>query len=167
MNNAPGRPSSSGTSAPRAAPPAPSMSTRRPASTKPWLRSMSLTTPTPSKFSAVIPSQSILMQFDAPACCARSVRRSASAKASSLNGAVMLKPRPPLRAEALDHCGEAVLRRLDRLVRQVLARLAREGCMDERRLAVAHRVAEDGVAVRHRICPTACMYTGFTRARSR
>ena len=52
--------------------------------------------------------------------------------------------------EAVDGGGEPADGRLDRLVGEVLRRLPRELGVDLRGLAVSQRLAEQGVAVRHR-----------------
>ena len=84
-----------GRMAPRVAPPAPQISTRRPCSDRPRLRWMSLTRPTPSKFSAWMRSPSNFSALAAPASRAPSAGSVASSKAWSLNGMVTLAPSPP------------------------------------------------------------------------
>ena len=87
---------SNGSSTPRAAPPAPSTSTRRPWTAQPRFTIMSRTRPMPSVLSPSIspPAQGVRV-LTAPARRARSLSRSAKAKASCLNGTVTLRPAPP------------------------------------------------------------------------
>ncbi len=95
-----GRAPSSGSSAPPAAPPAPSSSTRLPRRLTPALPSMSRTRPAPSVLSPSQPSASNEIVLTAPARRARSVSREQAANASPLNGTVTLQPCPPPSANA-------------------------------------------------------------------
>ncbi len=88
--------SSSGPSMPRAAPPAPSTRMRRSRRSSPRFSIRSRTSPAPSVLSPYQrPSGSSISVFTAPASCARLECSEASANASTLNGTVTLRPRPP------------------------------------------------------------------------
>jgi hypothetical protein len=65
-----------------------------------------------------------------------------------LNGVVTFIP-GLLRGGTRDGGDESIERRFDQAVLQILVRVARERPVDERRLAVTDRVADDGVAVGH------------------
>ena len=96
INSSRGRSRSKGSSTPRAAPPAPNSSSRRPCTDQPMLATISRTSPMPSVLSpSIAPSSARERVFTAPARMARSLSRWANSKASRLNGTVILRPAPP------------------------------------------------------------------------
>ena len=90
-----GRCSRIGSTTPRAAPPAPSSSTRLPAIGVCALKTISVTRPAPSVLSPIMPSSLKTRVLTAPAAWARTVSAPASLCASSLKGTVTLAPLPP------------------------------------------------------------------------
>src|SRR5476649_2110468 len=151
MTSCAGRCSSIGSTTPRAAPPAPSSSTRLPVMGTPALLTMSATSPAPSVLSPMMPSSLKCSVLTAPAACAYR-QRVGHAHRFELERDGDVGALAAFGDEGVDGGGEAVERRQAFFIDDLLAGLERERGVDGRRFAVGDRVAEDAVLV-HQLPP--------------
>src|SRR5262249_22211163 len=131
---------SSGSTTPRAAPPAPIRSTRFPRISKPSRSRISCTIPAPSVLSPRMVAPSNFGRVDRPGVLRALGALRGKRERLELEGHRHVHALAAARAECGDRLVKAVARREDRLVGQVLAELPREGAVDLRRLRLGDRV---------------------------
>ena len=138
---------SNGPTMPRAAPPAPSTTTLRPASAWRWLTVTSRMKPTPSVLSPHKRPATMLIVLTAPAACAAGAVLVAQCEGRLLVRHGDVQSLAAGSAEAAH--GRLEPRRLgvDELVGEALARLSRENRVDQRRPAVLDGMTDKAVAI--------------------
>ena len=110
---------------------------------------MSARRPIPSVLCASIPPSANRIVLAAPASAALAVFAVARPKASSLNGAVTLQPLPPSAMNCRKACSKPPIGGSIFSYAEVLAAFFGKSRVDQRRLRMAQRVAEDSVTVSH------------------